>query len=377
MKVKLEKNPENLELLAKVGSRNKATSQAAQEILAALVGNIVEQVLQQAATSELIYSTYEYDFDTVPSIPLDLFEDNDENYIRVWSQSIAGGLPTNVIHGTDEYRFQTYRLDSAVSFLKRYAKDGRLNVVAKAIERMAQEILVDMEDNAWAPILAALAESETPDGLNHLISATTAGRFQLHDLNKLFTKISRIHTSWTGGTPASLKGKKGLTDLLISPEVLEDIRAFAYQPMNTIAVPDTAESTVLGLPDQVRAQYFSQGGVPSIYGVKLHVLNELGVNKSYNSVFDTYYTPAGSQPTFNGASQEVIIGVDLSQDAFIRAVASEPTGDYDVASPSEYGTVITLPDDQFYARQEQVGLYTRLEEGRVVLDNKALVGVIR
>lgn len=376
MKVKLEKNPENLELLAKVGSRKKAESLAAQEILAALVGGIVEQVLQQAATSELIYDTREYAFDTVPSIPLDMFENTEENYIRVWSQSIAGGLPTSVIHGADEYRFQTYRLDSAVSFLKRYVKDGRLDVVAKAMERMAQEILVDMEDNAWAPILAALAESETPDGLNHLISATTAGRFQLDDLNRLFTKITRLHTSWTGGTPASLRGRKGLTDLLISPEILQDIRAFAYQPMNTIGVPNSDESTALGLPDDVRKQFFSQAGVPSIFGVGLHMLQELGVNRSYNSVFDTYYTPAGSQPAFNGASQQVVIGVDLSQDAFIRVVASEPTGDYDVASPSEYGTVITQVDDQFLARQEQVGWYTRLEEGRVVLDNKALVGVI-
>ena len=376
MKLKLDRNPENLELLAKVGSRKKAESLAAQEILAALVGNIVEQVLQQAATSELIYSTREYDFNTVPSIPLDLFEDQEANYIRVWSQSIAGGLPTSVIHGTDEYRFQTYRLDSAVSFLKRYVQDGRLDVVAKAIERMSQEILVDMEDNAWAPVLAALAESETSDGLNHLISSTTAGLFQLDDLNRLFTKVARIHTSWTGGTPVSLKGKKGLTDVLISPEILENIRSFSYQPMNTRGVPDSAESTALGLPDSMRAQFFSQGGVQSLFGIGIHVLNELGVGRSYNSVFDNYYTASGAQPTFNGSTQQVVIGVDLSQDAFVRVVASEPTGDFDVSSPSEYGTVITQVDDQFLGRQEQVGWYTRLEEGRVVLDNKALVGVI-
>jgi hypothetical protein len=375
MKVKLDRNQDNLELLAKVGSRKKAESEAAQEILAALVGGIVEQVLQQAATSELIYDTREYDFDTVPSIPLDLFEDNTENYIRVWAQSIAGGLPTSLVHGAGEYRFQTYRLDSAVSFLKRYARDGRLDVVAKAIERMGQELLVDMEDNAWAPVLNALADSSIDTNTNHLISATTAGRFQLDDLNRLWTKVMRIHTSWTGGTPTSLKGKKGLTDLLISPEILEDIRAFAYQPMNTTAVPNTDESTAVPLPDQVRMQFFSQAGVQSIYGVGLHVLNELGVGKEYNTVFDSYYTATGTQPTFNGSTQEVVIGVDMTQDAFIRAVASEPTSDFDVDSPAEYGTVITRADDQFNARQEQIGWYTRMEEGRVVVDNKALVGV--
>lgn len=375
MKIKLEKNKENLELLSKVGSRKKAESMAAQEILAALVGNVVEQVLQQAATSELIYSTYEYDFDTVPSIPLDLFEDNTENYIRVWTQSIAGGQPTNLIHGTEEFRFQTYRLDAAVSFLKRYARDGRLNVVAKAMERMGQELLVDMEDNAWAPVLAALAESELPSGLNHLISATTAGTFQLDDLNRLFTKIARIHTSWAGGTPASLRAKKGLTDLLISPEILEDIRAFAYQPMNTRAVPNSDESTALALPDSVRAQFYGETGVPSIYGVGLHVLNELGVGAAYNELFDSFYAASGSQPTFTKATQEVVIGVDLSQDAFVRALAQEPV-DWDVDAPENYGSVITMVDDQFTNRQDQIGWYSRLEEGRVVLDNKALVGIV-
>lgn len=376
MKVKLDKDPDNLELLAKVGSRNKSVSYAAQEILAALVGNIVEQVLEQAATSELIYETHEYAFDTVPSIPLDLFEGTEENHIRVWSQNIAGGLPTNLVHGTDEYRFQTYRLDSAISFLKRYARDGRLDVVAKAMERMSQELLVDMEDNAWAPILSALADSVLADGSNHLIAAHTAGTFQLHDLNKLFTKIARIHTSWNGGTPASLKGKKGLTDLFISPEILENIREFAYQPMNTRGVPNSDESTALGLPDSVRAEFFGKAGVPAIYGVGLHVLNEFGVGKSYNSLFDSFYTASGPQPAFNGASQQLVLGADLSQSAFVRAVASEPTSDFDVDSPAEYGTVVVQVDDQFVNRQEQVGWYGRLEEGRVVLDNKALVGVV-
>jgi len=376
MKVKLLADNEKIELLKAVGSNNRQESLAAQEILAAFVGPIIADVLQQAAISELVYTTHTYNFDQVPSIPLDLFDGVGENYMRVWSQSIAGGLPSNLVHGLTDFRFTTYRLDSAISFLKRYARDARLDVVAKAMERMSQELLLKMEHNAWAPVLMALAQSVDPvSGENHLIQSTSAGLFQLDDLNRLWTKVFRLHDSWSGGTPDSLLGRRGLTDVLISPEILEDIRAFAYNPMNTRGVPNSDESTAVALPDEARMRFFNQSGVPELFGVGIHTLHELGVGRAYNALFDSFYTPVGPQPVFNVATQDLVVGVDLSVDAFVRAVATEPTSDIDVDSPQNYSTVQTLVDDQFVARQEKIGWYTKLEEGRVVLDHKALVGV--
>ena len=89
------------------------------------------------------------------------------------------------------------------------------------------------------------------------------------------------------------------------------------------------------------------------------------MNKSYNVLFDNFYT--GGSPTFDSATQELVLGIDLSVDAFLRPVSLQPTNDIDVSSQ-----VVTMVDDQFTARQEQFGYYTKVEEGRVVLDNKAL-----
>jgi hypothetical protein len=368
MKIELTPDDKKLKLLKAVGSRTKDTSKRAQEILAAFVGPIIQQVLEQSATSSLIYTDHPYNFDDVPSIPLDLFDGNEEGLIDIWAQSIAGGLPTNLVHGMDDFRLMTYRLDSAVSFLKSYAAKARLDVVSLALRRMAQELQVKMEFHAWSPILQALGDATT-NGSQHLIDATTTDVFQLDDMNRLWTLIKRLRRSWVQGTPTSVPAK-GLTDIIVSPEIIEQIRSFAYQPMNTRTVDGTAgtpagSSTALGLPDAVRQRFFDASGIPEIFGVGIIELQELGVGEAYVTLFDALYSGGGIG--FDGANDDLVIGVDLSVDAFIRVVAQDSdTGD----------TIVVEPDDQFVRRQEKIGWFTSVEEGRAVIDNKAVCGIV-
>ena len=198
-KIKVKKTPERIELLKQVVSSDKNQSEEAKEAVAAIIGSTLNQVLPLLSSSSLIYNDFEFDQDSSPSLPLDLFEDVGEKYLKVWTQNIAGGQPTNLIHGMGEYKFSVYRLDSAISFLNRYAKDARLDVLAKGIERMAQEIAVQQERNAWSVLLRAAAEAVDSAGDPQAISATTAGIFQVDDLNRLITKITRLHESWNGG----------------------------------------------------------------------------------------------------------------------------------------------------------------------------------
>ena len=161
MKLKLKHTPEQVELIKAMGSKNKSVSQEAQEAFAAFIGPIVQKVIQQASTAGMIYADAEYDEDDSPSYPLDLYYDEGEGYVNVWSQSMAGGLPTSLVEGVKEMKISTYRLDSAVSFLKKYARKSRLDVVSKALERMSQEVLIKQERNAWAVVLKALASASS------------------------------------------------------------------------------------------------------------------------------------------------------------------------------------------------------------------------
>jgi hypothetical protein len=168
------------------------------------------------------------------------------------------------------------------------------------------------------------------------------------------TLVKRINTSYAGGTTDS---SYGLTDLFVSPEIKADIRAFAYQPFTTTGTAGT------NLPDGAREEIYRGAGAQELYGVTLHELVELGVGAKYNALFNAF---KGSQ-TFDDTASEILVGLDLSREGFIRPIARQ----------AESGaTFSVLPDDQFVARSEKTGFYGSLEEGRVCIDARTVAGLI-
>tara|TARA_B100000902_G_scaffold399609_1_gene471333 strand:+ start:3137 stop:4216 length:1080 start_codon:yes stop_codon:yes gene_type:complete len=354
MKLKLKNTPEQVELIKAMGSKNPEVSRPATEAFAAFIGPVVQQVLQQANTAAYLYTDVEYDEDDNPSYPLDLFyeQNGKDNYITIYSQQMAGGLPSSQIAGNAELKVSTYKLDSAVSFLKKYARKSRLDVVSKAIERMSNEIVVKQDRNAWAVALKGLAEAKGKFGTgsagDNVINSSN-GAFGLADINSMMTKMKRINASYADGTPTTAYSK-GLTDIFTSAEVVEDIRGIAYNPFST-----TAEQ----VGDIVKDEMYKAAGSNSIFGINIVDLYEFGNGQKYN----TLYTAMGGTLT---GTQEIIVGVDRSAEAFVRPVARN----------SETGSTFTaLPDDQFVQRQDKTGFYGGLEEGRVLLDARAIVGL--
>ena len=192
-------------------------------------------------------------------------------------------------------------------------------------------------------MLKALGEaSTTPQGgsaLKHYIAAGTAGQFKLDDLNKLMTRVKRINESWAGGTPAD-PYSTGLTDLYVSPEIKEKIRAFAYNPLNTVGGVRTAGSSststesAIALPDGMR--------------------EEISETTTLGTAFDP-------------STYQILVGVDNTKGALIRAVATT----------AETGSQFNVqPDDQFLQRSDKAGFYGSMEEGRICIDARALSGII-
>lgn len=369
MKIQFDKNPEQIELIKALASDNKTVAMEAQEAFAAFISEVVQQVLLQAGTASMIYRDVEFDEDDSPSIPLDLYYGASEGQISVWSQTVGGGLPTNFVQGMQEMKINTYRLDSAISMDKRYVRRARLDVVAAGLERMANEILVKQERNAWAVILKLLADAST-QGTRHIVKSAADTVFQLEDVNELWTLVRRLNAAYTGGTPQAFQSR-GLTDLYVSPEIKAQIRAFAYQPMNTRGANGNATSATNGvaLPDSVREDIYRAAGTQEIFGVTINEMLELGKTRKYNQLFSTFagstdYDGAG---TFNASTEELVIGIDASRNAFLRPVATQS---------ESRGQVKVLPDDQFLARSQKVGFYSFVEEGRVAVDARAAVGLI-
>ena len=376
--IKLKETPEQIELIKAMGSKNLSVSREASEAVAAFLGPVIRKVLLTLGTSAAIYRDAEFDEDADPSLPLDLFYDAAEGYVTTWAQSQAGGLPTSTINGISELKFQTYRLDSAVSFNKRYARKNRLDVVSKAIERMVNEVLIKQERNAWAVILKGLAEATTtvPTGgatsYKHVIPAGTATKFLLNDLNKLMTRIKRINESYSAMTPIQ-PYSNGPTDLYVSPEVKEQIRAFAYNPIRTDSAATNANGQFLS--DDMRNDIYKNAGMQSIFGVVINELVELGVGQKYNTLFGQFGNgivtgPGSTEDTsFTSTTDEIAIAIDNSRGAFIRPVARQAESG---------GTFSVLPDGQwdgYGARVEKVGFYGFVEEGRLCIDGRSIAGI--
>jgi hypothetical protein len=385
MKLKLKNTPEQVELVKAIGSRDTSVSREASEAFAAFLGPVIQKVLLTAGTASQIFVDSEFDEDDSPSYPLDLHYGEGEGYVTVWSQHMAGGLPTSQVEGMKEVKIATYRLDSAVSFNKRYARRARLDVISKAIERMANEVLIKQERNAWAVILKALSEGNTSNQAHVVPSSgfNVAGgsKFGLADLNKLMTLNKRINESFSGHTPIA-SYSDGITDLYVSPEVLEQIRAFAYNPMYTSPVNGEA------LPDNMREEIYRGAGMASIYGVNINEMVELGAGKKYNHLFAAVAPATGASAshfaiddieadgvtatTFDKTLHELIVGVDNARGAFIRPVARQWDSGGD-------GTFRALPDEQFNmygSRVEKTGFYGFLEEGRICIDARAIMGLV-
>jgi hypothetical protein len=382
MKISLKRTPEQIELVKAMASKNRDVAYEAQVALAQFLGPVLAEVINNAPVLSNLFSTLQFNSEDNPSIPLDLYYDiTDEDYIQVYSQSVAGGLPTNqVLPVTQEMKITTYTLDSALSFDKRYAAKSRMDVVSKTFTRMAQEILFKQERTSASLILTALANATT-NGQKHVQRATSAGRFLLQDMNELLTLSRRVFTSFTGGTPAGGVSGMGITDLMISPEVEEELRAMAYNPINTKGVlattPDGGNAGIAA-PESVRVGLFNGAGVPSFYGVNLLIFNEFGVGRKFNDVFDTvassttYAKADGSggaafEGATSGTRDELLLGINRNRESLIRAIAT------DADSGAEFSLIA---DDQYSIRQNKIGYFGSLEEGRMVLDTRALFGKI-
>jgi len=381
MKITLKRTPEQIELVKAMASKNRDVAYEAQVALAEFIGPVLAKVINQAPTLSNLFSNFAFSADESPSIPMDLYYDiTDEDYVTVWSQAVPGGLPTNTVTPIGgEMKFTTYRLDSAVDFDKRYAQRSRMDVISKSFSRVAQEVLLKQERNSATLVLGALAESQTK-GRSHILtaananlgSATGSTRLILDDFNRLLTLGKRINTAWTGGTPEGGIGGRGVTDLIVSPEVVQGLREMAYNPINT----NTNPKTDIVATDSMREAVYSNGGIPEFYGINIMELQEMGRGQRFNKLFQGFATASDrtivkegedDEEAFSDTKHEIIIGLDKRVESMLRAVATD----------SETGSEFSLlADDQYSVRQSKIGYYGSLEEGRMILDNRALFGIV-
>ena len=378
MKITLKRTPEQVELVKAMASRNRNVAYEAQVALAEFIGPVLAEVINNAPTVSSLFQSLQFDADDNPSIPLDLYYDiADEDYVKVWSQSHAGGLPSSqVLPTVSELKVATYTLDTAVDFDRRYAAKSRMDVVSKTFTRVAQEILLKQDRTSASLVMTSLAGASIKSSplLNdkQVFRTAVKNRVLIDDFNKLMTLAKRVNTSWISGTPTVRT--RGITDIVCSPEVVGNIRTMAYNPVNTKVVAGTPDkdSTAIPAHEALRAELYQNAGLDSFMGVNILEFNEFGEGQKFNTLFAN--ASSGNIAKFDGTSasafdseDEIIVGVDRSRDSLMRVVATDPD------SQSEMNLIA---DDQYSVRQNKIGYYGQIEEGRIVLDSRVLLGLV-
>jgi hypothetical protein len=378
MKITIEKTENNVKLLKLMADeRNRTKAYEAREAFAAFITQPILNVIQSEPVIGNLFTTWTYDYGTPPSIPLaPLFDVKTKDFVRVWAQSRPGGLATSTNVDVSELMVSTYALEGAVAFPLNFLRAARVDVVASYLQRLAQEFMYKQEVNSVSVLASVAATSTyTRSGGNtayQVIRSLNQGTVLPQDVSALFTLMSRVNASWIGATPAG--AGRSITTLVGSPEFLQQIRNMAFEPLN-----NTLRSTYpLGGPNKMREDIYESVGDPSIYGLELICVYDMGTQSGtgypYNIIFGTYagsnaYAGYGGVGTaaFSPGSEQVVFALDRRQDFLARLVES---------NPDDGSTLSIRADDQWVSRSEMVGFTGKIREGRVALDGRNCVALV-
>jgi hypothetical protein len=136
----------------------------------------------------------------------------------------------------------------------------------------------------------------------------------------------------------------------------------------------TSGASSIAAPESIRAEFFKTAGIPSFFGVELVQAWEYGVGRKYNTLFKKYIGSTtfqgyggGSATAFDSATEEVVTALALNNNvSLVRLVEQDAGG----------GTVAVLPDDQFMLRSDKVGFFSKVREGRVILDQRNIGSLV-
>ncbi len=328
---------EQIELLKRTGSPDRAESQEAMHSLAQALQVPLRSALLNGDILGGIFVPEVLDPSATAEYPLDFYQTADENDYVPYMIPSEGALPMRNITG-DALTVQTYEVGNAIDWPMKYARTARWDIVSRAMAVLEAGFVKKMNTDGWRVIIAAGAGRTDYNGGAPLVydSAATAGQFTKRLVSLMKTTMVRL----AGGNTSSI-GRGRLTDLFISPEALEDIREWDSDQVD----------------DFTRREIFTagDGGGPmaKIYGVNLHPLDELGVGQEFQTYFATI--PGISMGTDD---EEIVVGLDLTQgDSFVMPIKDE----------------LSIYEDDNLHRRRRAGFYGFQEHGFASLDGRRVI----
>lgn len=320
--------PRQQALLRLTASNNRDVALAAQRAMAQALDAPLRQGIFDEDNLGMIYRREVLPAGATPNYPLDFVrpgtEDLDFTAIALPKQ---GRLPERHVEG-DELWVPTFQIGNSIDWSLRYARDARFDVVRRALEVYRMGYTRKINEDGWHTVLTA-ADAR---GLVVTDSVAAPGQFT----KELVAKMQTAMTRNAGGNGQAGK----LTDLYISLEAMEDIRAYDIAEIDDLTRRDILRST----PD----------GLASFYGTTLHFMTEFGVGQEYQLYLSAVLGRAVT--AVDATDEEFVVGLDLStNDSFVQPIRQE---------------LQTFEGGPELHRQQRAGVYGWMEHGFAVLDNR-------
>lgn len=323
--------PRQQALLRLTASPNRDVAQAAQKAMAQALDAPLRQGIFDEDNLGGIYRREVLAPGAQSNYPLDFVrpgtEDLDFTAITLPKQ---GRVPERHVEG-DELWVPTFQIANSIDWSLRYARDARFDVVGRALRVYQMGYTRKINEDGWHTLLAA-ADAR---GLVVNDSAAQAGQFTKELVSKMQTAMTRN----AGGN-----GQAGrLTDLFISLEAMEDIRAYDLSEIDDLTRKDILNSTPEGLA--------------RFYGTTLHFMTEFGVGQEYQLYLTSVL--GRSVTAVDPTDEEFVVGLDLStNDSFVQPIRQE---------------LQTFEAGPEMHRQQRAGVYGWMEHGFAVLDNRRVL----
>jgi hypothetical protein len=315
-------------LIKRAGSADLKEAGVAQAELAQAVETPLRKVLLSGDIVGGIFEVQDFSDNPIVMYPLDLLTPGQEKDFYAYVVPSHGAIPERRVEA-DYLMIPTYGIGSSIDATIRFIEDANWPVITRMLEVLEAGFVKKLNDDGWQTIITAATDR------NLLVNDpnATQGQFtpRLITLMKSFMRRN-------GGGNSATPNRSRLTDLYLSPEALDDVRAWNLELIS----------------DQIRTNIFladdNGGEVVRILNVNLHDLDELGEGQEYQ----TYFTSAlGGSMASNDV--EIVVGIDKTRsDSFVHPVRRP----------------LRVYEDNTLHRRGLFGMYGRTEVGFGVLDSR-------
>ena len=334
----LEQFKEHADLLkATAAEDNNELSVKARQKLVKIIAQVAQRAWRagtlETDTISGIYTRIPLERGADAHFPFDFYTPADgdaaDGPFKAFTVPDEGKIPERVVGGSEIY-VKTFTIANAISWPLTYAMDARWDIIARAIEVYVNGFIQKNNDDGWHGLLTC--------GTENSISVDSGGTDGVLS-KRLLTNMQVDAKRLVGG-----RGNR-LTHVYLSPEALGDLRNFDNGGTVGQIVDDATLRALLG--------HNGEAPLPTIFGLNLVELEELGANQEYEDFIVNDLATAHT-----GSKEEFVVGLNLrDRDSFVMPVREE----------------MQMFDDPTLHRHGRAGVYGRMRLGFGCLDSRRVL----